>query len=87
MVGKLMTMKFGREDELESDRLAVRFTTEAGYDPRAMIQVMEILAKSSGGSRGPEFFQTHPNPENRVGEIQSAIEKEYPNGLPGNVVQ
>lgn len=87
MIGKLMTMKFGREDELESDRLAVRFTAEAGYDPRAMIQVMEILARTSGGSRGVEFFSTHPNPENRIGEIQAAIQKEFPNGLPGDLVQ
>jgi predicted Zn-dependent protease len=52
-----------------------------------MIQVMEILARSSGGSRGPEFFQTHPNPENRVGEIQKAIQQEFPQGLPDNLIQ
>ncbi|EJF08323.1 hypothetical protein O71_21522 [Pontibacter sp. BAB1700] len=32
MIGKLMNMRYGREDELESDRLAVRLTGEAGYD-------------------------------------------------------
>ena len=87
MVGKLMTMKFGRDDELESDRLAVRFTAKAGYDPTAMIQVMQILEGASGGSRGPEFFQTHPNPANRIGEIQNAIQQEYPNGLPANLIK
>jgi predicted Zn-dependent protease len=85
MIGKLMTLKYGRDDELESDRLAVKFTTEAGYDPTAMVQVMEILERSSGGSRGPDFFQTHPNPGNRIGEIQRAIEKEFPNGLPAGL--
>ena len=88
MVGKLLTLKYGRDDELESDRLAVRFSTKAGYDPRAMIQVMEILNQASGGrSGGVDFFQTHPNPENRVGEIERAIEKEYPDGLPGQLIQ
>ena len=87
MIGKLMTLKYGRDDELESDRLAVKFTTEAGYDPRSMIQVMEILNRVSGGSRGIDFFQTHPNPQNRIGEIQAAIEKEYPNGLPTGLIQ
>jgi predicted Zn-dependent protease len=87
MVGKLMTLKYGRDDELEADRLSVRFTTEAGYDPRAMIQVMEILSRVSGSNRGVEFFQTHPNPENRIGEIQGAIEKEYPNGLPSGLIK
>lgn len=81
-VGQLMNMKYGRSDELESDRLGVRFMVQAGYDPRAMIQVMEILRDAAKGPRQPEFFSTHPNPENRIGAIKEAIEKEFPNGLP-----
>ncbi|GAB3196030.1 putative Zn-dependent protease [Pontibacter aydingkolensis] len=88
MIGKLLNMSYGRDDELESDRLAVRLTGEAGYDPRAMMRVMEILEKASGGAaRGPEFMQTHPNPGNRIAEIQRAIAEEYPNGLPAGLVQ
>lgn len=83
MVGKLLNMRYGREDELESDRLAVKLTGESGYDPRAMVDVMRILEEASGGaSNGPEFTQTHPNPGNRVAEIERAIKEEYPNGLP-----
>lgn len=88
MIGKLLNMSYGRDDELESDRLAVRLTGKAGYDPRAMIRVMEILEQASGGgARGPEFMQTHPNPGNRIAEIQKAIEEEYPGGLPSGLVQ
>lgn len=86
MIGKLVNMSYGREDELESDRLAVRLTGESGYDPRAMIEVMRILEEASGGARGPEFAQTHPNPGNRVAEIEAAIKQEYPQGLPANLV-
>ncbi len=82
MVGKLLNMRYGREDELESDRLAVRLTGQTGYDPRAMIEVMRILGEASGGASGPEFTQTHPNPGNRIAEIEQAIQEEYPNGLP-----
>jgi predicted Zn-dependent protease len=83
MIGNLATMKFGRDDELESDYLGVRFMTEAGYDPRSMIRVMEILAEAGGGSkRQPEFFSTHPNPDNRIARIKEAINKLYPNGVP-----
>lgn len=87
MVGQLMNMRYGREDELESDRLAVQLTGAAGYDPRAMIDVMRILEQASGGSGGPEFMQTHPNPGNRVAEIEKAIAQEYPNGLPQGLGQ
>ncbi|RIJ41812.1 M48 family metallopeptidase [Pontibacter oryzae] len=87
MVGQLMNMRYGREDELESDRLAVQLTGAAGYDPRAMMDVMRILEQASGGAGGPEFMQTHPNPGNRVAEIEKAIAKEYPNGLPQGLKQ
>ena len=82
MIGQLVNMRFGREDELESDELGVRFTAEAGYDPRSMIGLMKILAQSSEGGRPPEFFSTHPNPENRIQRIQTAIEEQFPDGVP-----
>lgn len=76
MVGRLANMKYGRDDELQSDNLGVRFLLEAGYDPSAMIRVMEILRDASGGgSRQPEFFSTHPDPGNRIERIQEAIQK------------
>jgi predicted Zn-dependent protease len=75
MVGGMINMKYGREDEIESDRLGLRIMAGAGYDPRAMIRVMEVLAQSSGGSRQPEFMSTHPAPENRAARIQEEIAK------------
>jgi len=85
MVGSMINMKYGREDELEADALGIRIMVEAGYDPRGMIRVMEVLAKASGGSRQPEFFSTHPAPENRAERIKQAIAKQYPNGVPENL--
>jgi beta-barrel assembly-enhancing protease len=82
MVGQLVSMRFGRQDELEADRLGVRLSSEAGYDPRSMIELMKILEQSSQGNRPPEFFSTHPNPENRIQKIQQAIQEVYPNGVP-----
>lgn len=81
-VGQMLTMKYGREDELESDRWGVRLTAEAGYDPRAMIGVMQILQKAAGGSRQPEFMSTHPNPGNRIEKIEAEIKAQFPEGLP-----
>lgn len=87
LVGQLVNMKFGREDELQSDQLGVQFMAEAGYDPRSMVQVMEILAEASQGNSPPEFFSTHPNPENRIARIQEAIQREFPNGVPDGLDQ
>jgi predicted Zn-dependent protease len=86
MVGQLVNLKYGRDDELQSDNLGVRFMAEAGYDPRALITVMQILAEASEGAAPPEFFSTHPNPDNRIQRIQQAIDETFPNGVPAGLI-
>jgi predicted Zn-dependent protease len=74
MVGGMINMKYGREDELESDKFGVCFMRDAGYDPAALVDVMKILAEASGGrGKQPEFASSHPSPENRVEQIQSHV--------------
>lgn len=75
MIAGLVNMSYGRDQELESDDLGVRFMTQAGYDPEALVSVMEILEKASGGQRQPEFMSTHPSPDNRIQKIREAIAK------------
>jgi beta-barrel assembly-enhancing protease len=84
-ITQLISMKFGRDDELESDRLGVRFMAEAGYDPRSMIRVMQVLQEASKRRGRSEFFSTHPNPENRMGRIKEAIQAQFPNGVPAGL--
>ncbi len=74
-IANLVNMKYGREDELESDDLGVKFMLDAGYEPEQMIGVMRILKAASGGRRTPEFQSTHPDPENRIAKIKAAIRK------------
>jgi predicted Zn-dependent protease len=75
LAGSLVNMKHGRADELEADTLGLRLTREAGYDPRAMLSVMQKLEKASGGSRQPEFASTHPSPANRIQHIQQELDR------------
>jgi predicted Zn-dependent protease len=86
MVGQMINMKYGREDELQSDNLGVLFMSEAGYDPRALIAVMGILDEAAGGQAPPEWMSTHPSHGNRVATIQAAIDKVYPNGVPEGLI-
>jgi predicted Zn-dependent protease len=74
VIGQLVNMQYSRDDELQSDRLGICLMLEAGYDPNAMIEVMRVLEAAGGGSEQPEFFSTHPNPQNRVRQIEDAIE-------------
>jgi len=49
---------------------------KAGYDPNELRGGMRILkAASGGGERQPEFFSTHPDPDNRAEKIEGSIRK------------
>jgi beta-barrel assembly-enhancing protease len=85
MIGQMVNMSYGREDELQSDTLGVRFMSQAGYDPRAMIGVQEILAAESGDASPPEILSTHPSAPNRISTIQAAIDQQYPGGVPSGL--
>lgn len=80
MIGNLVNMKYGRDQELESDEWGLRLMIEGNFDPYALIEVMDILEKASGNNNTPEFQSTHPSPENRREKIRETINK-YSNKL------
>lgn len=87
-VNQMVNLKYGREDELESDYLGFELMTEAGYNPVGIVELMKILNSARGGAGGqPEFISTHPNPENRIQELLALIEQEYPNGVPAQLTE
>jgi predicted Zn-dependent protease len=87
MIAKLITLRFSRNDELGADDFAVKFLPNAGYDPRAMIGVMKMLESKSGGGSPAEFMSTHPNPGNRIAELEKDIQQAYPQGVPAGLKQ
>jgi predicted Zn-dependent protease len=86
-VGQLVNLKYGRDDELESDRLGIDYMVQAGYDPRSMTGVMQILKEASGGASPPEFLSTHPDPGNRIEKIGLLIREKFPQGVPSGLVE
>ena len=72
---------YGREHELEADRLGAEYLARAGYDPHAMIQVLSVLknqelldseiAKKEG--RQPQsyhgVFASHPDNDTRLQQV------------------
>lgn len=87
-VNQMVNLKYGRDDELESDRLGFQFMTEAGYNPIGIVELMKILDSARGGAGGqPEFMSTHPDPGNRIEQLIAIIQQAYPNGIPGQLQQ
>jgi predicted Zn-dependent protease len=87
-VNQMVNLKYGREDELESDRLGFQFMTEAGYNPVGIVELMKILDSARGDAGGqPEFMSTHPNPGNRIEQLVTIMNQTYPNGVPAQLQQ
>lgn len=85
-VNQLLSLQYGREDELESDRLGFEFMTEAGYDPLGIVELMDILASANQrGGAPPEFLSTHPNPGNRAAQLTAMIQARFPGGVPAEL--
>ena len=75
MVNQVVQLRYGRADESESDRYGIEAMADAGYDPRAMLEVMKILAQAGGSQRPPEWLSSHPLPETRIAEIEEYLRK------------
>ena len=71
----VLFLKFGRDDETESDQLGHRYSLQQGFDVREMPKTFRTLARvgeaSGGGNRLPAFLSTHPDPGNRVAATQA----------------
>ena len=60
---------FNRKQESEADYLGLIFSSLSGYDIRETIKVWERMKDANKGKQPPEFFSTHPSPENRIKNI------------------
>jgi len=86
MGSSLLLLKYDRGQEIQSDRLGVKYMAQLGYDPYEAISAHKVLEKSAnnylerlGKSPREESFMsnllsTHPRQEVRIGEIQSMID-------------
>ncbi len=62
-------LKFSREYETEADILGAQILARAGYDPRDLAEMFKTI-QAQGGSGGPPFLSSHPNPTNRYQRIE-----------------
>ncbi|MGF1585801.1 MAG: M48 family metalloprotease [Bacteroidales bacterium] len=75
---QLLFLSFSREDERESDRLGVEYSSKIGYDATHManfFQVLERMNLASDHAGIPTFLSTHPDPGDRYGNVLKDVEK------------
>lgn len=73
----VLFLKYGRDAELESDRLGVGYTASQGWDPRGVPGLLSTLARldaANGSRRGvPNWALTHPPAADRVERVQEVV--------------
>lgn len=76
LTAQILSLKYSRQDEIEADWAGMDYMVQAGYNPRGMVETMQMLQEQQK-VRQIEFFSTHPNPENRIGYMQKRIALRY----------
>lgn len=86
-MAQAMTAGYGREYELQSDRLGAQYIAQAGYAPQAMIDLVTVLknqevfdaelAKKEGREprRYHGTFATHPSNDQRLKQVVQEAER------------
>lgn len=92
----LLLLKYDRGQEIQSDRLGVKYMAELGYDPNETLTAHKILETSVdnylrriGKSRHEDTFisellSTHPRTEVRLNEIRAMINELPPYSIKGD---
>ena len=87
LLGNALLSGYGREHELEADRIGAEYLARAGYDPQAMIKVVGVLksqelfdadvAKQEGRQARAYhgLFASHPDNDTRLKEVIAAADK------------
>jgi beta-barrel assembly-enhancing protease len=68
-------LSFSRSDERQADQLGFSYMRNSGFDPSAMIQVLNRMqsAQIYGTDRIPAYLRTHPTGPERMANIDSLL--------------
>ena len=67
-----LLLKNSRTAETQADEVGTYILYQAGYDPHAMVQFFQIIARKYP-QRTVQFFSDHPNPQNRIQDVDAEI--------------
>lgn len=86
VMGKALLSGYGREHELEADRLGAQYLARSGYDPQAMLEVIgvlknqELFERRRAREEGREahtyhgVFASHPDNDQRLQSVVKEAE-------------
>lgn len=73
---------FTLSQEIQADSLALEFLSQAGYDPRALTEMLQLIKARSDHNGPPAFLKKHQGPVDRLDRIEAFLDSPTPG--PGN---
>ena len=70
---KLAFSAYSRKDEYEADRLGVKYTTLAGFNPHGLIEGFQILQSQEQGPQTLTILRTHPQTKDRITALKNEV--------------
>jgi len=74
----LYLLGYSRENELEADRVGLRYMNSAGYDGRAAVAFFEKLGeleKRDGPDRWESYLRSHPPTDQRLAQARAFLDR------------
>ena len=65
-------LPFSRSHESEADTIGLQLMADAGFDPRASVQLWQNMS-AAGGGQPPEWMSTHPAHGNRIAGLEAGM--------------
>ena len=72
----MLSLKYGRDDERQSDELGVKYMSLGGYDPRELSKFFVVFQQMREDSSQsiPDWLSSHPAPPDRITATRSDAE-------------
>ena len=81
----VLSLRYGRDDELQADELGARYTAANNWDPAGVQGMLSTLGRidEARGDEGrlPNWLSTHPDPLSRVSEVAPVVNELRANRL------
>jgi len=71
-------LDYAQQDEFQADELGLKYMTQAGFDPKGMTEMLEVLRAYDRKQPAQRFsyWRTHPYISQRIAKVKGAIKGE-----------
>ncbi len=78
---QLVLLRFSRDMERQADGLALEYLARAGYNPKALLDLMNILHSNDRSGLRMTLLQSHPLTDERIANVQQGLAR-----IPADIV-